>query len=772
VVPPLESYKKKRDPKKTPEPFGAKRGRGRAKDKPIFVVQRHDARRLHYDFRLEEKGVLLSWAVPKGVPMRRGDRRLAVHVEDHPLDYAAFEGEIPAGEYGAGSVEIWDTGTYDLVERKRDGGLTVELHGSRLNGLWTLIPARMDGDPKNWLLVRKDGSEAGNGRVPRPMLAQLAETPPQGDGWLHEVKLDGFRAIATVHAGEATLCSRNGNDLTERFAEVARALPGALRSADCIVDGEVCALDKDGHARFSLLQRGEGSLVVYLFDILELDGEDVTGRPLVERRRILEQALIPGDSVVRLSVAFEDGRALLGQVRVLGMEGIVSKRAQSLYQPGKRGGAWLKVKSRNRQEFVIAGYTLGKGRRSRGIGALILAVERDGELVYVGNCGTGFDDKELDRLQELLDPLRRDTCPLGEAPRMPRVRTTDVIWVEPKLVCEVEFAEWTSDERLRAPVYMGLRDDKAASDVHRERPVKTSAAKGRPEPPLSNLDKVFWPDEKITKGDLIDYYRRVAEVLVPHLRDRPFTMKRYPDGISGGHFFQKDAPKHMPDWIPTAAFPATSRDDKRKRMINYPLVNEPAALVWMANMGCIDMNAWYARVDKPERPDFVLLDLDPTPEVGFAGAVEAAQLVKVALDAVGLRGYAKTSGADGIHVLVPLVRRYGYDDSRKLSATLARALADAHPGLITTEWSKARRRGVLIDANQNGPGRTIASVYSVRPRPGAPVSTPVEWDELTPELTPEDFTMEVVLGRIADRGDLYAAVLEDRQALGPALRNL
>jgi len=771
-VPPLESYKKKRDPKKTPEPFGAKTGKGTAGGKPIFVVQRHDARRLHYDFRLEENGVLLSWAVPKGVPMRRGDRRLAVHVEDHPLDYATFEGEIPAGEYGAGSVEIWDTGTYDLVERKRDGGLTVELHGSRLNGLWTLIPAKMDGDPKNWLLVRKDGSEAGNGRVPRPMLAQLAETPPDGDGWLHEVKLDGFRAIATVHAGEATLCSRNGKDLTERFAEVARALPGALRSADCIVDGEVCALDREGHARFGLLQRGEGSLVVYLFDILELDGEDVTGRPLVERRRILEQTLIPGDPVVRLSVAFEDGRSLLDQVRALGMEGIVSKRAQSLYQPGKRGGAWLKVKSRNRQEFVIAGYTLGKGRRSKGIGALILAVERDGELVYVGNCGTGFDDKELDRLQELLDPLRRDTCPLGEAPRMPRVRTTDVIWVEPKLVCEVEFAEWTSDERLRAPVYMGLRDDKPAGDVHRERPVKTSVAKGRPEPPLSNLDKVFWPDEKITKGDLIDYYRQVAEVLIPHLRDRPFTMKRYPDGITGGHFFQKDAPKHMPDWIPTAAFPATSRDDRRKRMINYPLVNEPAALVWMANMGCIDMNAWYARVDKPERPDFVLLDLDPTPEVGFAGAVEAAQLVKVALDAVGLRGYAKTSGADGIHVLVPLVRRYGYDDSRKLSATLARALADAHPELITTEWSKARRRGVLIDANQNGPGRTIASVYSVRPRPGAPVSTPVDWDELTPDLKPEDFTMDVVLGRIADRGDMYSVVLEDRQALGPALRNL
>ena len=437
---PLEPYRKKRDPKKTPEPFG---GRRRKRGDPLFVVQRHDARRLHYDLRLEENGVLLSWAVPKGVPMRKGDRRLAVHVEDHPLEYATFEGEIPAGEYGGGTVEIWDTGTYELVERKRDGGLTVQLHGSRLEGQWTLIPAHMDGDPKNWLLVRKDGSEAGDGRVPKPMLATLADAPPAGEGWLHEVKLDGFRAIATVRAGEATLQSRNGNDLTERFAEVARALPGALRSADCVLDGEVCALDPDGHARFGLLQRGAGSLVVYLFDILELDGEDLTRRPLVDRRALLEQTLVPND-VVRLSVAFDDGPALLEQVRALGMEGIVSKRAQSLYQPGKRGGAWVKVKTRGRQEFVIAGYTLGKGRRSKGIGALILAVERDGELVHVGNCGTGFDDKELDRAPGSARPAparhvpargcaahaagAHDRCDLGraEARVRGRVRGVDV----------------------------------------------------------------------------------------------------------------------------------------------------------------------------------------------------------------------------------------------------------------------------------------------------------------------------------------------------------
>jgi bifunctional non-homologous end joining protein LigD len=757
----LDPYERKRDRRRTPEPFGEGGG---GSGEPIFVVQRHDARRLHYDLRLEEDGVLRSWAVPKGLPVAKGDRRLAVHVEDHPLEYATFEGEIPKGEYGGGTVEIWDSGTYELLERKRDGGLTVRLAGHRLDGVWTLVPARLDHDERNWLVIRKDGGRPA--APPRPMLACPAEAPPRGDGWLYEVKLDGYRAIVTLAAGEATLTSRNGNDMTERFGEVAAALPGAVRTPDCVLDGEVCALDEDGRARFGLLQRGGGALVVYLFDVLQIESEDVTGLPLTERRDRLHDLVVTGDPVVRLSAAFDDGPALLEQARALGLEGIVCKRAASRYTPGKRSDAWLKVKTTMRQELVIAGYTPGRGRRSASLGALVLAVQRDGTLAYAGNCGTGFDDREIDRLLELLEPLRRKTSPLAETPKMARVPAASVRWVEPRLVCEVEFAEWTADGRLRAPSYKGLRDDKPAAAVRRE-----SRAR-RPEPAVSNRDKVFWPGEGITKGDLVDYYREVADVLVPHLRDRPFTMKRYPDGIAGGHFFQKDAPKHMPDWIPTAEFPATSRDGGRKRMIRYPLVNEPAALVWMANMGCIDMNAWYARADRPDRPDFALFDLDPTPEAGFAGAVAAAHIVRQALDAVDLRGYPKTSGADGIHILVPLVRRYTYEQTQSLVHALARALASAHPDVLTTEWSKAKRRGVLLDANQNGPGRTIASVYSVRPRPGAPVSTPVEWDELEPGLDPAAFTMDVVLRRLAERGDLYAPVLEDRQALGPALRGL
>jgi bifunctional non-homologous end joining protein LigD len=764
----LDAYRRKRDPAKTPEPFAGSGGG----DDPIFVVQRHDARRLHFDFRIERDGALASWAVPKGIPLRKGQRHLAVHVEDHPLDYATFEGEIPQGEYGGGTVEIWDRGHYELVEEKRDGGLTVRLRGERLNGLWTLIPTRMDGDERNWLMVRKDeGDLAGDPAELRPMLAVAAtELPVHGD-WVYEVKWDGYRVIAAVEGGEVTLRSRNGNDLTARFAQVARALPGALRSADCVLDGEVCALDEDGRPRFSLLQHGGGALAMYAFDLLVLDGRDVTALPLGERKELLAETLIAGETI-RLSVAFDDGPALFAQARAHGLEGVVAKRPSSRYLPGRRSEAWVKVKTQQRQELVIAGYTRGRGRRDNAFGSLVLAVERGDELVWAGNCGTGFDDAELDMLMEKLAPLRRKTTPLAVEPKMPRVRPGDVTWVEPKLVCEVEFLEWTREGRLRAPSYKGLRDDKAAAEVHREHPRKERV--GSPQRPLelSNLDKVFWPGEGITKGDLIDYYRAVADVAVPHLEGRPFTMKRYPDGIAAKPFFQKNAPSHMPDWIPTAEFPATSRETREKRMIRYPLVNEEAALLWMANMGCIDLNAWCSRTDRPDRPDFALFDLDPTPEAGFAAAAEVALLVRDALAAVDLRGYPKTSGSDGVHVLVPLARRYGYDQTRGVVLAISRALASMRPDLVTTEWSKAKRRGVLIDANQNGPGRTIAFAYSVRPKPGAPVSTPVTWEELRAGVDPDAFTMSVVLDRLSRHGDLHAPVLEDRQALGQALHSL
>jgi bifunctional non-homologous end joining protein LigD len=353
------------------------------------------------------------------------------------------------------------------------------------------------------------------------------------------------------------------------------------------------------------------------------------------------------------------------------------------------------------------------------------------------------------------------------------VRKTDVIWVEPKLVCEVEFVEWTHDGRLRAPSYQGLREDKPAEDVRREQAVADRIVEGSRELKFSNLDKVFFPQDRITKGDLIEYYRAVAPVLVPHLKERPFTMVRWPDGIEAGRFFQKDAPSHMPDWIPTFRTLVSTRESPRKKKwVNFPLVNDELALLWMVNMGCIDMNAWYSRIDKPERPDFVLFDLDPSPDVGFKEAVQVALLVKQALDAFGLAGFPKTSSERGMHVLVPVERRYTYDDTRQFAEIVAGAIARTHRGLATTEWTKSKRRGVLIDANQNGEGKTIASVYSVRPRPGAPVSTPLRWEEVNEGLDPLAFTMDVVLERVRKHGDLFEGVLTTKQRLTDALKSL
>jgi bifunctional non-homologous end joining protein LigD len=748
----LDEYERKRRRSQTPEPFTSKRGRTKA---PIFVVQRHDARRLHYDFRLELDGALASWAVPKGVPLDPGQRALAVHVEDHPLDYATFEGEIPQGSYGAGTVEIWDRGTFELLEEKKDGGLTVRLHGAKLEGTWTLVPAKLDGDEKNWLLIRKrdETAPATVARRYRPMLATLVDGLPAGGDWLYEVKWDGYRALGYVRGGEATLVSRNGNDLTARFPELAKRLAATVRTPDCVVDGEVCALDEHGRPSFSAMQRGKpGTPLVYeVFDVLEIDGATLVDLPLTERRERLDALLDPKQKAVQVSGLFDDGEALLAAAVETGLEGVMAKRPASAYCEGKRTRDWLKIKTQGRQEFVICGWTKGQGRREGSFGSLVLGVQRDGALEWVGNVGTGFDEDTIDMLLAKLRPLAREKPSFDAAPKMPKVRKGDVTWVEPKLVCEVRFAEWTHDGHLRAPVFVGLRDDKPAREVRPEGRVK-----------LSNLDKVFWPDEGITKGDLIDYYRAVAPVLLPHLRDRPFTMRRYPDGIAGKAFFQKNAPSHMPEWIPTF----------HTDQFDAPLLNDEDALLWAVNMACIDLNTWYSRADKPSRPDFVLFDLDPSADVGFAETVQVALLVKAALDALGLVSFPKTSSAEGMHVLVPLERRYTYQDTREFSEIVAGAIARTHRGLATTEWTKSKRRGVLIDSNQNGEGKTIASAYSVRPRPGAPVSTPLRWEEVNEELDPSAFTMAVVLDRVESYGDLFAGVLTTRQRLGPALKSL
>jgi len=523
------------------------------------------------------------------------------------------------------------------------------------------------------------------------------------------------------------------------------------------------------------MQQGKSGtpFVYYVFDVLEIEGEPLVDLPLVERRKRLEALLDKRNRTVRLSETFDDGQALLQAAKEQHLEGVVAKRLDSRYAQGKRTRDWLKIKTHGEQEFVIAGFTKGTGRRASSFGSLVLGYYRGNELVYAGNVGTGFNSKEIDKLLDKLRPLKRATSPFREVPKMPKVRKGDVIWVEPKLVCEVEFAEWTHDGRLRAPSYMGLREDKAAEDVRREEPIADRVVKGSRELKLSNLDKVFFPVEGITKGDLLEYYRAVAPTLVPHLRDRPFTMVRWPDGIEAGRFFQKDAPSHMPEWIPTFRTQVSTREaPRRRKWVNFPVVNDELALLWMVNMGCIDMNAWYSRIDRPDRPDFVLFDLDPSPDVGFKETVQVALLVKQALDAFGLIGFPKTSSAEGMHVLVPVERRYTYEDTRQFAEIVAGAIARTNRGLATTEWTKSKRRGVLIDSNQNGEGKTIASAYSVRPRAGAPVSTPLRWSEVNEDLDPLAFTMPVVRERIRKHGDLFEGVLTTKQRLTDALKSL
>ncbi|HEU4972177.1 MAG TPA: DNA ligase D, partial [Gaiellaceae bacterium] len=536
-----------------------------------------------------------------------------------------------------------------------------------------------------------------------------------------------------------------------------------------VLDGEICALDDEGRSRFSLLQEGGGIPVLVLFDLLELDGESLVDLPLQERRALLQQVVGP-DAGVLVSPQFDDGPALLAAAREQGLEGVVAKKADSQYKPGRRSGDWHKLKLRQTQEIVIAGYTRGQGRRVGGFGALVAGVHDAGVLRWAGNVGTGFSDREIRRLREVMAPLERRDSPFAAVPRMPRVRSSDIVWLEPELVAEVEFVEWTHEGRMRAPSYLRLREDREAPDVRRERAALPGVLKrGKRELRLSNLDKPFWPDEGITKGDLIAYYRDVADVLVPHLRGRPFTMKRYPDGWQGKFFFQKQAPTHMPEWIPRSAQPASTREGEKK-VIDSALVNDELALLWMANMGCIDLHAWSSRIDKPDRPDWVMFDLDPSEGATFEDVVTVARLVKDTLDLLELESFPKTSGSRGIHVLVPVARRHTFSDAREFASIVGSALERTHHGLVTTEWARSKRKGVLVDANQNRPGATNAMVYSVRPRAGAPVSTPLRWDEVVPGLDPSAFTMDAVLDRVARGGDLFAGVLAGKQSLTTALK--
>jgi bifunctional non-homologous end joining protein LigD len=589
-----------------------------------------------------------------------------------------------------------------------------------------------------------------------PMLAGTSQDVPVGEAWRFEVKWDGFRAIARVQGDDVRLWSRNGKALEGKHRSVAEALPDALTHADCVLDGELCAFDEDGVPRFDLFQRGEGNIAYVVFDVLELDGEPLIAEPWSRRREQLEELIVPEAPVVVLSQVYDDGRALLDAAHRRGLEGIMAKRIKAPYRPGRRSDDWRKIKLREETTLLIAGYTSGQGARAR-LGALLLATD---DLEYAGNCGSGLSDEDIRDLLARLDPLRRETSPLRGAPKLGGVVRSRVTWVEPELACEVEFTEWTRDRRLRAPVFKRLVEEGAVKE-----PVEKLSRALK----LTNLDKVFFPDEKITKGDLLTYYRSVADVLLPYLRDRPITLVRYPDGIEGKHFFQKQAPVHTPDWMRTVTLP--SRSDGGGKDIRYLMVDDTDGLLWMINSGCIDVHAPYARSQHFDSPDFVLFDLDPSPGFTLAQTGRVAVLVRDALEVLGLRAVVKTSSTEGMHMAVPLRPGHTYAQARSLVQLVAQALERAHPDLVTTQWDKSRRHGVLIDSNQVGYGRTMSAAYCVRPRPGAPVSMPLTWDEVeSGAFARARPTMRAALRRIERLGDPFAGALDGDQSLPAALR--
>jgi bifunctional non-homologous end joining protein LigD len=813
----LEQYRKKRLFTRTPEPPGKE---GQGGEAPLsFVVHKHLASHLHFDLRLELDGVLKSWAVPKGPSLDPGDRKLAVMVEDHPIDYRTFEGVIPEGSYGAGPVMIWDRGTYHaagspdrakseeaLREGLEKGHLTFVLEGERLKGEFALV--RLKGaEGKNWLLMKKRDAFARPGKLTgndasvasgrtmgeiatgraappvdlagapmapmpvhvKPMLATLVEDPFDRSGWLFELKWDGYRALAEVRGGSVRLYSRNDKTLNGQFSPIVEAL-GSI-TFEALFDGEVVVVDPAGRADFQLLQNylrtGLGGLVYYVFDLLHLDGHDLRGLPLARRKSILRQVL-PDLPHVRLSDHVEtEGIALFREATARGVEGIIAKDGSSPYRSGHRGEEWLKIKARLSQEAVIGGFTRPRGKRV-GLGALLLGVYEEGALVYIGSAGAGLTDGELASLRARLEPLIAGASPFAKPPGTHTAAT----WVEPALVCEVTFTEWTDEGLMRHPVFLGLREDKEPGDVRRERagapPASAAPFPGTKSsaPPkkrgslallnegkvsLTNLDKVFWPDEGHTKGDVIAYYREVAPFILPHLKDRPESLHRHPDGITGESFYQKHVDHTVPAWVETVTIPS----DSRKGETTYLLCQDEAALLYMANLGCVEINPWHSRIGRLESPDYLVLDLDPL-DVPFGEVVKTAVTIREVLLEIGAWGFCKTSGARGLHVYVPLGARYSHAEATQFARLVSLLVHARLPASTSMERMPEKRRGkVYLDYLQNGLGQTLVAPYSLRPRSGAPVSTPLTWAEVNGELDPTRFTMETTLDRLLRMGDLW-----------------
>jgi bifunctional non-homologous end joining protein LigD len=876
----LKEYARKRSFDKTPEP-GPAAGPKSQPGKLQFCVQRHHASHLHYDLRLEVDGVLKSWAVPKGPTLDPDQKRLAMMVEDHPIEYGGFEGVIPEGNYGAGSVMLWDRGVYDVLgdlppdRQLQRGDFKFRLHGEKLSGEFALVRMQRRGSSSKgneWLLIKKrdasaqpgwdpedhaesvltgrtqeeiarqlkprrrgtrakksapkeedpaarsnrssrakapGGRSKAAGRAPAgvdfpaaarrapmppfiaPMLAVLGKGDPPGESpdWVYEIKWDGVRALCFIDGGKVRLISRNGNAMDRQYPELS-VLPHHVRARQAILDGEIAVLDDQGRPSFELLQQRINvaaassiaklarahPVVLYVFDLLYLDGHDLRQASFIERKRLLRE-ILETDDMIRYSEHFAvSGREMLDAVERQGLEGIVGKRVASKYE-SRRSPDWVKWKVENSAEFVICGFTEGEGPRRnarKAFGALVLGIYDKGKLHWAGNVGTGFDRKMLELVYDRLQTLVTSHSPLAHERGLPR----NVTWTRPELVCEVKFANWTEEGRLRAPVFLGLRPDKNPSECVRDQGAADPGARS----PLfdetarettltldghrikfTNLGKIFYPKDGYTKRDLLNYYGAVAPLLLPHLKDRPLSLKRYPNGIDKPYFFQKNTPENYPKWLRTVA----------ANGIRYIVADDRATLLYVVNLGCIDHNPWMSRAGSLDCPDYVLIDLDPY-ECGYDKIIEAALWVRKHLDRVELESFPKTTGGDGMHVYIPIAPVYSYATARSFAEALAALAAAERPDLFTAPRIVAQREKgkVYFDWQQIAQSKTIAAPYSVRAHPGAPVSTPLKWSEVTPRLRPGQFTLGNAMARFDRVGDLFEGVLTRPQRLEPAVEKL
>jgi bifunctional non-homologous end joining protein LigD len=777
----LTEYRAKRKAGATPEPMGED---GASAEGHRYVIQEHHATRLHWDLRLEHDGVAVSWAIPNGLPEAPKENRLAVRTEDHPLEYLEFEGDIPKGEYGAGKMRIWDRGTYDVLKwepRK----VEVAFHGERLQGRYALFPLDKGESPKDWMIHRMDPPADPAAAEPLPdkivpMMAQLGKLPRDDERWAFEVKWDGVRAICHSEPGRMRLHSRNLLDITPRYPELAR-LNRALSHHRAILDGEVVALDAEGKPSFGALQRRmhvtaestvrrlarETPVTYVIFDLLWLDGHSLMDLPYEERRaRLADLQLDDGERWRVPDYVVGHGAQLLAATEQQGLEGVIAKRLDSTYEPGRRSPSWVKVKNLYRQEVVVGGWVPGDGRRRERIGALLAGVWEGDELRHIGRVGTGFTEAELDRLGKLLAPHVREDSPFAPGgPKIPR----NAVFVEPRFVAEVEFREWTEGGQLRAPSYKGMRDDKDADLVVREEEMATElvvreeanavvAEVGGREVKLSNLEKVLYPEAGFAKRDVIEYFARVAPTVLPHLEGRALTLKRYPNGVQGNYFYEKNAPSHRPDWVRTA----------RVGDIDYVVCDDEATLVWLANLADLELHTSLAIATEPERPTLVAFDLDPGPPATIVECCQVALLLRGMFEGLGLECFAKTSGSKGMQVYVPINGEATFAQTKSFSKAVAELLAREEPSLVVARQTKSARKGkVLVDWGQNDINKTTVNAYSLRAMERPTVSTPITWDEVRAARRVQDLTFEAadVLRRVDEQGDLFAPVLSLVQAL-------